>query len=124
LRAETHSPFSEVLKAIRENEARATSLGYKTDRYKLIAFVLSATLAGLAGSTKAIVLQLACAPSCGQLQKPTCAVRRDGRVEDGRGSLWPMANAPFPIPAHRTGRADLRHPALRLASSQGGRRCR
>jgi branched-chain amino acid transport system permease protein len=54
-----HSPFGEVLKAIRENEARATSLGYKTDRYKLIAFVLSATLAGLAGSTKAIVLQLA-----------------------------------------------------------------
>jgi len=54
-----HSPFGEVLKAIRENEARATSLGYKTDRYKLVAFVLSATLAGLAGATKAIVLQLA-----------------------------------------------------------------
>jgi branched-chain amino acid transport system permease protein len=54
-----HSPFGEVLKAIRENEARATSLGYKTDRYKLLAFVISATLAGLAGSTKAIVFQLA-----------------------------------------------------------------
>jgi branched-chain amino acid transport system permease protein len=54
-----HSPFGEVLKAIRENETRAISLGYKTDRYKLIAFVLSATFAGLAGSTKAIVLQLA-----------------------------------------------------------------
>jgi branched-chain amino acid transport system permease protein len=54
-----HSPFGEVLKAIRENETRAISLGYKTDRYKLVAFVLSATLAGLAGSTKAIVLQLA-----------------------------------------------------------------
>jgi branched-chain amino acid transport system permease protein len=54
-----HSPFGEVLKAIRENEIRATSLGYKTDRYKLVAFVLSATLAGLAGSTKAIVLQIA-----------------------------------------------------------------
>jgi branched-chain amino acid transport system permease protein len=54
-----HSPFGEVLKAIRENEARAISLGYKTDRYKLVAFVLSATLAGLAGATKAIVLQLA-----------------------------------------------------------------
>jgi branched-chain amino acid transport system permease protein len=54
-----HSPFGEVLKAIRENEARAISLGYKTDRYKLIAFVLSATLAGVAGSTKAIVFQLA-----------------------------------------------------------------
>jgi branched-chain amino acid transport system permease protein len=54
-----HSPFGEVLKAIRENEQRAISLGYKTDRYKLVAFVLSATLAGLAGGTKAIVFQLA-----------------------------------------------------------------
>jgi branched-chain amino acid transport system permease protein len=54
-----HSPFGEVLKAIRENEPRAISLGYKTERYKLLAFVLSATLAGLAGSTKAIVFQLA-----------------------------------------------------------------
>jgi branched-chain amino acid transport system permease protein len=54
-----HSPFGEVLKAIRENEQRTISLGYKTDRYKLVAFVLSATLAGVAGSTKAIVFQLA-----------------------------------------------------------------
>jgi branched-chain amino acid transport system permease protein len=54
-----HSPFGEVLKAIRENEPRAISLGYKTERYKLLAFVLSATIAGLAGSTKAIVLQIA-----------------------------------------------------------------
>ena len=54
-----HSPFGEVLKAIRENESRAISLGYKTDRYKLMAFVLSATLAGVAGATKAMVLQLA-----------------------------------------------------------------
>jgi branched-chain amino acid transport system permease protein len=54
-----HSPFGEVLKAIRENEARAISLGYRTERYKLLAFVLSASLAGLAGATKAIVFQLA-----------------------------------------------------------------
>jgi branched-chain amino acid transport system permease protein len=54
-----YSPFGEVLKAIRENETRAISLGYKTERYKLIAFVLSATLAGVAGATKAIVFQLA-----------------------------------------------------------------
>jgi branched-chain amino acid transport system permease protein len=54
-----NSPFGEVLKAIRENEARAISLGYKTERYKLVAFVLSAALAGLAGGTKAIVLQIA-----------------------------------------------------------------
>ena len=54
-----HSPFGQVLKAIRENEPRAISLGYDTDRYKLAAFVLSAALAGLAGATKAIVFQLA-----------------------------------------------------------------
>jgi len=54
-----HSPFGQVLKAIRENEPRAVSLGYRTDRYKLLAFVLSASLAGLAGGTKALVFQLA-----------------------------------------------------------------
>jgi len=54
-----HSPFGNVLKAIRENEPRAISLGYDAERYKLLAFVLSATLAGLAGATKAIVFQLA-----------------------------------------------------------------
>ena len=54
-----HSPFGQVLKAIRENEPRAISLGYDADRYKLLAFILSATLAGLAGATKSIVFQLA-----------------------------------------------------------------
>jgi len=54
-----HSPFGEVLKAIRDNEQRAISLGYNTDRYKLLAFILSATLAGLAGATKALVFQFA-----------------------------------------------------------------
>jgi branched-chain amino acid transport system permease protein len=54
-----NSPFGQVLKAIRENEPRTISLGYDTERYKLLAFVLSATLAGLAGATKAIVFQLA-----------------------------------------------------------------
>jgi branched-chain amino acid transport system permease protein len=54
-----NSPFGEVLKAIRENESRAISLGYQTDRYKLAAFVLSATFAGVAGATKAIVFQIA-----------------------------------------------------------------
>jgi branched-chain amino acid transport system permease protein len=54
-----HSPFGQVLKAIRENEPRAISLGYQVDRYKLLAFVLSATLAGVAGATKALVFQLA-----------------------------------------------------------------
>lgn len=54
-----HSPFGQVLKAIRENEPRATSLGYNVNAYKLVAFVLSAALAGLAGSTKTVVFQLA-----------------------------------------------------------------
>jgi len=54
-----HSPYGQVLKAIRENEARAISLGYRTDQYKLVAFVLSAALAGAAGATKALVFQLA-----------------------------------------------------------------
>jgi branched-chain amino acid transport system permease protein len=54
-----NSPFGEVLKAIRENEQRTVSLGYNVERYKLVAFVLSATLAGLAGSLKALVFQLA-----------------------------------------------------------------
>jgi branched-chain amino acid transport system permease protein len=59
IRRVVHSPFGQVLKAIRENEPRAVSLGYDADRYKFFAFLLSATLAGLAGATKAIVFQLA-----------------------------------------------------------------
>jgi branched-chain amino acid transport system permease protein len=51
-----HSPFGQVLKAIKENEPRAISLGFDVDRYKLLAFVLSAALAGLAGATKTVVL--------------------------------------------------------------------
>lgn len=54
-----HSPFGQILKAIRENEPRAVSLGYRAERYKLLAFVLSAALAGLAGATKALVFQVA-----------------------------------------------------------------
>ena len=54
-----HSPFGQVLKAIRENEARAVSLGYDVAKYKLLAFVLSAALSGLAGATKTLVFQLA-----------------------------------------------------------------
>ena len=56
IRRIVHSPFGQVLKAIRANEPRAVSLGYKVDRYKLMAFVLSAGLSGLAGSLKALVL--------------------------------------------------------------------
>jgi branched-chain amino acid transport system permease protein len=52
-----NSPFGEVLKAIRENEPRAISLGYKTDQYKLLAFILSGTLSGFAGSLKVFVAQ-------------------------------------------------------------------
>ena len=59
VRRVVQSPFGQVLKAIRENEPRATSLGYDVNRYRLVAFVLSATLAGLAGSLKALVLGFA-----------------------------------------------------------------
>jgi branched-chain amino acid transport system permease protein len=59
IRRVIHSPFGQVLKAIRENEPRAISLGYEINRYKLLAFVLSATIAGLAGSLKALVLGFA-----------------------------------------------------------------
>ena len=54
-----HSPFGQVLKAIRENEPRALSLGYDTDRYKLVAYILSGTIAGTAGAVKSLVFQLA-----------------------------------------------------------------
>ena len=54
-----HSPFGQILKAIRENEPRATSLGYRTDDYKLMAFVLSTFVAGIAGGTKALVFGIA-----------------------------------------------------------------
>jgi branched-chain amino acid transport system permease protein len=54
-----NSPFGQVLKAIRENEPRAVSLGYKVERFKLMAFVISATLAGMAGAMKSLVFQLA-----------------------------------------------------------------
>ncbi|TXN64108.1 branched-chain amino acid ABC transporter permease, partial [Methylobacterium sp. WL18] len=53
-----HSPFGQILQAVRDNEARATSLGYDTDRFKLLAFVISAAVAGYAGAMKALVFQL------------------------------------------------------------------
>jgi len=54
-----HSPFGQVLKSVRENEPRALSLGYNVDRYKLLAFVLSGTIAGMAGATKSIAFGIA-----------------------------------------------------------------
>ena len=54
-----HSPFGQILKAIRENEPRAISLGYDVDKFKLLAFVISAALSGTAGATKTLVFQLA-----------------------------------------------------------------
>jgi branched-chain amino acid transport system permease protein len=59
LQRTVHSPFGQVLKSIRDNEPRALSLGYKPNQYKLIAFILSAALSGVAGGTKALVFQLA-----------------------------------------------------------------
>ena len=62
-----HSPFGQILKAIKENEPRAVSLGYDVDRFKLLAFVLSAALSGLAGSLKALVLVIALENKLGDL---------------------------------------------------------
>jgi len=59
IRRIVHSPYGQVLKAIRENEPRAVSLGYDVDKYKLLAFVLSTAIAGLAGAMKSIVLGFA-----------------------------------------------------------------
>jgi branched-chain amino acid transport system permease protein len=90
-----NSPFGEVLKAIRENEARAISLGYKTDRYKLVAFVLSAMFAGVAGATKALVFQLA---SLTDVDWPMSGEVILMTLVGGLGTLFgPMAGAFFVI---------------------------
>jgi branched-chain amino acid transport system permease protein len=88
-----NSPFGEVLKGIRENEARAISIGYRTERYKLVAFVLSATFAGLAGATKAIVFQLA---SLTDVDWPTSGEVILMTLVGGLGTLFgPVAGAFF-----------------------------
>src|SRR3989441_9687534 len=90
-----NSPFGEVLKAIRENEPRAISLGYKTDRYKLLAFVLSATFAGAAGATKALVFQLA---SLTDVDWPTSGEVILMTLVGGLGTLFgPVAGAFFMV---------------------------
>jgi branched-chain amino acid transport system permease protein len=90
-----NSPFGEVLKGIRENEARAISLGYRTERYKLVAFVLSATFAGLAGATKAIVFQLA---SLTDVDWPTSGEVVLMTLVGGLGTIFgPVAGAFFMV---------------------------
>ena len=90
-----NSPLGEVLKAIRENEARAISLGYRTERYKLVAFVLSATFAGLAGATKAIVFQLA---SLTDVDWPTSGEVVLMTLVGGLGTIFgPVAGAFFMV---------------------------
>jgi branched-chain amino acid transport system permease protein len=90
-----NSPFGEVLKGIRENEARAISLGYRTERYKLAAFVLSATFAGLAGATKAFVFQLA---SLTDVDWPTSGEVVLMTLVGGLGTIFgPVAGAFFMV---------------------------
>jgi branched-chain amino acid transport system permease protein len=85
------SPFGQVLKSIRENEPRAISLGYNVDRYKLVAFTISAGLAGLGGSLKALVLQLA---SLGDVFWHTSGEAVLMTILGGIGTLWgPMIGA-------------------------------
>jgi branched-chain amino acid transport system permease protein len=86
-----NSPFGQVLKSIRENEPRAISLGYDVDRYKQIAFTLSAGLAGLAGSLKCLVLQLA---SLSDVHWHTSGEVVLMTILGGIGTLWgPVAGA-------------------------------
>ena len=86
-----NSPFGQVLKSIRENEPRAISLGYDVDRYKQIAFTLSAGLAGLAGSLKCLVLQLA---SLSDVHWHTSGEVVLMNILGGIGTLWgPVAGA-------------------------------
>ena len=86
-----HSPFGQVLKAIRENEPRAVSLGYRVDRYKLMAFVLSAALAGLAGGTKVFVTGSA---ALGDVNWPTSGEVVLMALLGGMGTIFgPVAGA-------------------------------
>ena len=86
-----HSPFGQVLKSIRENEPRAISLGYDVNRYKRLAFTLSAGLAGLAGSLKCLVLQLA---SLTDVHWHTSGEVVLMTILGGIGTLWgPVAGA-------------------------------
>ncbi len=86
-----NSPFGQVLKSIRENEPRAISLGYDVDRYKLIAFTLSAALAGLGGALKSLVLQLA---SLGDVFWHMSGEAVLMTILGGIGTLWgPIAGA-------------------------------
>ena len=119
-----HSPFGQVLKAIRENEPRAISLGYRTDDYKLIAFILSGHLAGLAGATKAIVFQLARSPTCTRMSGEVVLMTLlggMGTIFGCRGRLSsPRCRTTWPssAPGSRSSRASssvrfLRRPAFR-----------
>jgi branched-chain amino acid transport system permease protein len=86
-----NSPFGQILTAIRENEARAISLGYQADRYKLLAFVLSAALSGLAGGTKAVVFQLA---TLSDVQWQASGEIVLMTIAGGMGTLWgPLVGA-------------------------------
>ncbi len=86
-----HSPFGQVLKAIRDNEPRAISLGYRTSRYKLVIFILSAALAGVAGGTKAIVSQACDVDRC-PLEHVGRGHSHDACGRDGH-DFWPSGRA-------------------------------
>ncbi len=124
-----NSPFGEILKAIRENEPRAVSLGYRALQYKLAAFVLSAVIAGLAGATKALVVQNA------SLTDVSFSTSGRGRADDaGRGHghlLRPRGgrahrhrDAELSRPVRRVGDRDPRRCVCRLRAGVPARHCR
>jgi branched-chain amino acid transport system permease protein len=114
-----HSPFGQVLKAIKENEPRAISLGYDVDRYKLLAFVLSAALAGLAGATKTVVLGFETLTDVHWTMSGLVILMT---LVGGMGTLAARSWAPSD---HRAGKqaGRLRHlPATRIPASNGSTR--
>src|SRR6267143_278373 len=104
-------PASSITTEIATTSWQATPLGS-------LFLMMRCTLAVREGSRADLPTTSPAGPESPQLRMRQDEPARSGfgRVEDGRGCLGPMANAPFPIPAHRTGRADFRHPALRLVS--------
>ncbi len=106
-----HSPFGQVLKGIRENEPRATSLGYRTDDYKLIAFVLSCTIAGVAGGTKALVFGIATLTdvhysTSGEVVLTTLLGRAGHGVRSGDGRAGGDVDGELPGAVRRLGDGD------------------
>ena len=124
-----NSPFGEILKAIRENEPRAVSLGYRALQYKLAAFVLSAVIAGLAGATKALVVQNASLTdvsfsTSGEVVLMTLGRGHGHFLWSGRRRAHRRRDAELPRPVRRVGDRDPGGGVRRLRAGVPPRHCR